>query len=129
MSKPTQEVSRSLTMKKEEVHIMKIDSDRMLPAITPYKNESAGRNGEGGRNGETARIGGSDRVDISISREDIAKLENAASQPTDERSRKVASLKEQLSQGTYRVDAELVAKKMLDKLHGPSSHSGVETGE
>lgn len=108
---------------------MKIDNERMIPTLNPYKNEPAGRGSEAGRNseaaqnGESARRIGSDRVNISISKEDIARLEQSASQPSDERSRKISALKEQISNGTYRVDAEAVAKKIVEKMQESRSAS------
>jgi len=106
---------------------MKIENDKTLSSMNSYKNDAVvrsdegGRNGEVGRSGEVERSGVGDRVEISVSREDIARIANEGSLATEARSRKIALLKEQVSQGSYRVDAELVAKKIVEKLQGLST--------
>ena len=108
---------------------MKIESERMLPGINPYKNESVGRSETAVRNDTAAKAGeavrsGGDRVNISISSEDIARLNEASAAQSDDRAQRIASLKAQVENGTYSVDPVKVAKKILEKLHGPDSGAG-----
>ncbi|KAF0219390.1 MAG: hypothetical protein FD174_2089 [Geobacteraceae bacterium] len=56
---------------------------------------------------------GADQVDISISKAEVEKLKKLANEMPDSRTNKIASLKRQVSRGTYRIDTVVVAEKML----------------
>jgi negative regulator of flagellin synthesis FlgM len=51
-----------------------------------------------------------DQLEISTAAQDMQRVKEAEM----ERKKRIAELKEQVQNGTYKVDATLIAKKMLD---------------
>jgi negative regulator of flagellin synthesis FlgM len=70
-----------------------------------------------GTGAETKALGNSsspeEKVNLSTTARDIQKLKNLINQLPDVRSEKVENLKKQVEQGTYKVDSEKVAGKMV----------------
>jgi negative regulator of flagellin synthesis FlgM len=70
-----------------------------------------------GTGAETKALGNSsspeEKVNLSATARDIQKLKNLINQLPDVRSEKVENLKKQVDQGTYKVDSEKVAGKMV----------------
>jgi negative regulator of flagellin synthesis FlgM len=70
-----------------------------------------------GTGAETKALGNSsspeEKVNLSATARDIQKLKNLINQLPDVRSEKVENLKKQVEQGTYKVDSEKVAGKMV----------------
>jgi negative regulator of flagellin synthesis FlgM len=52
-------------------------------------------------------------VNLSTTAQDVQNLKNAISKLPDVREEKVQALKDQVEKGTYRVDADKVADKMV----------------
>ena len=56
---------------------------------------------------------GGDKVDLSSTSKDVAKAGQAVAAASDVRSERVAELRSQVENGTYKVDARQVADRML----------------
>lgn len=54
-----------------------------------------------------------EKVNLSTTAKDVQTLKNAISSLPDVREEKVQALKDQIEKGTYRVDADKVAEKMV----------------
>ena len=54
-----------------------------------------------------------EKVNLSTTAKDVQNLKNAISKLPDVREEKVQALKDQIEKGTYRVDADKVADKMV----------------
>jgi negative regulator of flagellin synthesis FlgM len=54
-----------------------------------------------------------EKVNLSTTAKDVQNLKNAISKLPDVREEKVQALKDQVEKGTYRVDADKVAEKMV----------------
>jgi negative regulator of flagellin synthesis FlgM len=52
-------------------------------------------------------------VNLSTTAKDVQNLKNAISKLPDVREEKVQALRDQIEKGTYRVDADKVAEKMV----------------
>lgn len=59
-----------------------------------------------------------DSVEISDRSRELARARQAVDAAPDVRAERVAEIKKQLEEGTYSVSPELLAKKLLEGLHG-----------
>ena len=89
---------------------MKIYSDQRLPSVILNTN-----NGVTPGTPKKTRSQGGDRVDVSTSKGDVAKLKSMMSQGTDSSVDKIPQIKQMINDGTYHVAASDVAVKMLDR--------------
>lgn len=96
---------------------MRIDNNNLLSNLNLYKNEAVEQKPDaaGPVNGNKATTKGIDRVELSIPREQIDQLKKALADLPDVRPARVATLQENLSQGTYDVSGRMVAEKMLGR--------------
>jgi negative regulator of flagellin synthesis FlgM len=69
---------------------------------------------EGGA--ESASPAGADTVDLSSSSRDVQKMKEILAQTPAMRMEMIESLKKQIDEGTYQVDARDIADKMMDDL-------------
>ncbi|MBI5557530.1 MAG: flagellar biosynthesis anti-sigma factor FlgM [Deltaproteobacteria bacterium] len=61
-------------------------------------------------------LSGSDKVDLSSSSRDVQKMKEILDQTPLMRMEMIESLKKQIDEGTYRVDARDIADKMMEDL-------------
>lgn len=96
----------------------KIDNNSLLSNVGHAKNETL-EQGDAyiQKKGKIQRVG-AEQVDISIRKAEVEKLKKLATEMPDSRSDKIVSLKQQINRGTYHVDADVVAEKMLANLRG-----------
>ena len=102
---------------------MKIDNDTLLTGINPQKNSGIARKNPG--EGENSKVRGKspDRVDLSMQKREIEQLKEKIAGLPDIRAERVAALKQQIEEGSYRVAGRDVAEKMLRGLR-PSGEGG-----
>ncbi len=86
--------------------IKKIFGNQMVPP--PVKAGSAQKAGKG-----SSEVSRGDKVDFSSVLQNVSKARGAANTADAQRAEKVASLKAQISSGTYRPDLEKVAESLL----------------
>ncbi len=91
---------------------MKIYSDSRLPSVIL---NSTSNNGVAPGTTKKTRSQGSDRVDVSTSKGDVAKLKSMIPQGTDTNVDKIPKLKQMINDGTYHVAAADVAVSILDR--------------
>jgi negative regulator of flagellin synthesis FlgM len=65
---------------------------------------------------EGSGLSGSDKVDLSSSSRDVQKMKEILDQTPLMRMEMIESLKKQIDEGTYRVDARDIADKMMEDL-------------
>ncbi len=73
---------------------------------------------EGGESKESARVSSSEgdvRPEISAKGRELAQAKQIASSAPDVREEKIAKLKEMIAKGSYKVDANAVADRMVDE--------------
>jgi negative regulator of flagellin synthesis FlgM len=94
---------------------MKIDSEQLLSTVNKFKNEPVEKNETAGAAvaGEKWTRRGTDRVELSTTGSEIERLKKTMEVAPDFRSDRVAKLKEQIGNGSYRADSKAVAEKML----------------
>lgn len=104
---------------------MKIDNVNINNVMSAYQNDPLTRTkGDAAQQTDKTQVGQCDRVELSTRKAEIDKLKKTAEAMPDVRSEKVAALKQQVSDGTYRVDGVKVAEKMLEHLKGSGSTEG-----
>jgi negative regulator of flagellin synthesis FlgM len=103
---------------------MKIDNQDMLSSINAYQNDPVSRNDESGRQQEKVQAQPQDRVELSTQKTEIEKLKKSVESLPDVRSEKVAEIKQQIAEGSYRVDGVMVAQKMLEHFNGSDGTGG-----
>lgn len=96
---------------------MKIDSDQLLTTVNKFKNEPLEKNETTGAAvagaGDKWTRRGTDRVELSSTGSEIERLKKTMEVAPDFRSDRVAKLKEEIANGSYRADSKAVAEKML----------------
>lgn len=111
---------------------MKIENDRQLQNINAYQSQAVEKKAaeESVKNTEKAKNSpGVDRVELSVRKGEVDKLSKQADAITDTaRAEKIAELKKQVSEGTYKVDPRMVAEKMLDSFRGIAGGGGGGNG-
>ncbi|WP_047154657.1 flagellar biosynthesis anti-sigma factor FlgM [Aneurinibacillus tyrosinisolvens] len=83
---------------------MKINYTNPISSMNPYKRPQNIQ--EDIKTKKSSR----DQLEISTAAQDMQRVKEAEI----ERKKRIAELKEQVQNGTYKVDATLIAKKMLD---------------
>ena len=97
---------------------MKIDSQNTLSGINLYQNEQLAKKTENGQQPVKAPEQQLDRVELSVRKGEIEKLDKAVKALPDVRAEKVAALKQQIAEDTYQVDSKDVAAQMLQSWQG-----------
>jgi len=92
---------------------MKIDSQNTISGINLYQNDQLAKKAENGQQSVKTREQQLDRVELSTRKGEIEKLDKAVNALPDVRSERVAALKQQIADGSYKVDSKDVAAKML----------------
>ena len=94
--------------------ISKVD-DATLQMIQQYQKTDRveDRSQEKPEKAGAANLVPEEKVNLSTTAKDVQSLKNAVSSLPDVREDKVQSLREQIEKGTYKVDAEKVAEKMV----------------
>lgn len=64
------------------------------------------------------KITSTDKVEISSFAKELQSVRQMVNSAPDVREEKVADIKDKLAKGTYNVDSEIFADKMLDKFYG-----------
>jgi len=103
---------------------MKIDNQDMLSSINLYQNEPISKKDDAARPQEKTQVQQQDRVELSTRKTQIEKLKKTVEAMPDVRSEKVAELKQQIANGSYRVDGIEVAQKMLEQFTGSVKSGG-----
>jgi negative regulator of flagellin synthesis FlgM len=98
---------------------MEIDkSQSVISSISMYRNDAASKKLETDRQAEKTQSAQPDTVQLSTRKDEIEKLKSAVSSISDVRAEKVAALKQQVSEGTYRVDGIKIAEKIAQTWKG-----------
>ncbi len=92
---------------------MKIDSEKLLGTVNQFRNEPVDKGESAATGGNKAQNQGSDRVELTTRTGEVDQVKKALQDLPDVQSDKVARLKEQVANGTYKVDGTEVAKKMV----------------
>jgi len=92
---------------------MKIDNDTLLTGINPQKNSGISRKSPGEGENSKVRDKSPDRVDLSMKKREIEQLKEKLAGLPDVRAERVAALRQQIEEGSYRVAGRDVAEKML----------------
>jgi negative regulator of flagellin synthesis FlgM len=96
---------------------MKVDSQNGgLSSINLYHSEGTNNQGSAEKSVDKGAPRGVDRIDISPQARQVDKLKKEMATIPEVRLDKVALMKQQLVQGTYKVDATAVAEKMMNSL-------------
>ncbi|HKZ16782.1 MAG TPA: flagellar biosynthesis anti-sigma factor FlgM [Geobacteraceae bacterium] len=103
---------------------MKIDNQDMLSSINLYQNEQISKKDDAARPQEKTQVQQQDRVELSTRKTEIEKLKNTVEAMPDVRTEKVEALKQQLADGSYRVESIKVAQKMLEQFTGSVKSGG-----
>ncbi len=104
---------------------MKIDNVSISNVTRAYQSETPVRaNGDAIRQADGTQSGKTDLVELSTRKSEIEKLRKTAESLPDVRSEKVAALKQQITDGTYKVDGVKVAEKMLEHFKGSGGTGG-----
>lgn len=103
---------------------MKIDNQDNISIINPYKNDSLPGKDEAGKQAGKTTEQQFDRVELSTRKDEVEKLDKAINALPDVRSEKVASLKQQIVDGTYHVESTKVAEKILASRKGTNDSGG-----
>lgn len=96
---------------------MKIQSNR-----PPEKQDistqvqNVGKQAQAGGKGTVEQVSKADRVDLSGKARDMAEMRNAIDQLPEIRTEKVQSIEKAVNDGTYKIDAQKVANKMINEL-------------
>ena len=103
---------------------MKIDNQDMLTGINAYRNDPVSGKDDTGRPPEKVQAQPQDRVELSTRKTEIDKLKKTAESMPDVRTEKVEALKQQLADGSYKVEGVKVAEKMLEQFTGTFRSGG-----
>lgn len=94
---------------------MKIDNVNINSVIGAYMNDPLSRTkSDAAQQTEKTQSGKVDQVDLSTRKSGIEKLKKIADALPEVRTEKVAVLKHQIAEKTYRVDGAKVAEKMQE---------------
>ena len=92
--------------------ISKVD-DATLQMIQQYQKTEKVEDRASEKAGAANNLVPEEKVNLSTTAKDVQNLKNAISKLPDVREEKVQALKDQIEKGTYRVDADKVADKMV----------------
>jgi negative regulator of flagellin synthesis FlgM len=103
---------------------MKIDNQNTISGISLYQKDPLSGKEDAGR--QTGKTSGQefDRVELSTRKDEVEKLEKAINELPDVRSEKVASLRQQIADGTYHIESTKVAEKILASRKGTNDSGG-----
>lgn len=79
-------------------------------------NKVQRKKSEGGGSPDAPKASGSDKVNVSGKSKGVAELLGLVSAQPEVRTEKVAELKQSIHDGTYSVDAEKLAGKIIDEI-------------
>lgn len=98
---------------------MRINSGGGRGVDQATENSKAGKveGPKGRREGRASRVShkGADKVEVSSKAKDAAKAKAMAQSAPDVREEKVAKLREAVKNGSYNVDADRIADRMVDE--------------
>jgi negative regulator of flagellin synthesis FlgM len=103
---------------------MKIDNHDMLTGINAYRNDPISGKEDMDRQREKVQVQQQDRVELSTQKAEIEKLKKTVESMPDVRTEKVETLKQQLADGSYKVEGIKVAGKMLEQFTGTGPSGG-----
>jgi negative regulator of flagellin synthesis FlgM len=103
---------------------MKIDNHDMLTGINAYRNDPISGKEDMDRQREKVQVQQQDRVELSTQKTEIEKLKKTVESMPDVRTEKVEAMKQQLADGSYRVEGIKVAEKMLEQFAGTARSGG-----
>jgi negative regulator of flagellin synthesis FlgM len=88
------------------------------PYLTNEVQNSSSATTNSGAQGKavTGTTGSSDRVQLSQNYQDLASAQKTVTGSNEIRTDKVQQIKDQLQSGTYQVDPDDIANKMLDEI-------------
>ena len=92
--------------------ISKVD-DATLQMIQQYQKTEKVEDRASEKGASANNLVPEEKVNLSTTAKDVQNLKNAISKLPDVREEKVQALKDQIEKGTYRVDADKVAEKMV----------------
>lgn len=92
---------------------MKINSGPMNNGIRNTRNEAQEKKAASGSGSEKSRAHGADRVELSVSLQDVEKLTETLAALPGANVEKIESIKSRIADGTYNVSGQAVAEKML----------------
>ncbi|HEX9158110.1 MAG TPA: flagellar biosynthesis anti-sigma factor FlgM [Syntrophales bacterium] len=92
--------------------ISKVD-DATLQMIQQYQKTEKVEDRAPEKAASASNLVPEEKVNLSTTAKDVQNLKNAISKLPDVREEKVQALKDQIEKGTYRVDADKVADKMV----------------
>jgi flagellar biosynthesis anti-sigma factor FlgM len=108
---------------------MKIDSSFPVGGNEPAENvpstqtpsRAVGSYVSGGQGPDSILVGGEDKVSLSSTMSEVQQLKAQLAQTPDVRASRVASLQQQIAQGTYNPSNQQIAAAMLADLSGSPS--------
>lgn len=103
---------------------MKVDNQNAITSISLYRKDPLSGKEDGGR--RPGKISGQefDRDGLSIRKDEVEKLNKAINDLPGVRSEKVASLKQQIADGSYHIESTKVAEKILAGRKGSNDSGG-----
>lgn len=95
---------------------MMISRAQINQILKVYKTSSVGKIGPSGRPDEQPAGTGADVLHISVSPQDVSMVKSIIKALPDVREEKVREISRRLREGTYHVEPEEVAEKLLGRL-------------
>lgn len=97
---------------------MRIDNDQALSTVNQMRNESVEKKESAGKKAGASSAAGMDRVVLSVRKEEIEQLKLVMKDVSDVRLDKIARLRQEIAEGSYKVEGAEVAEKMLESWRG-----------
>jgi len=92
---------------------MKINNGTINNGIRNARNEAQEKKAAAGSGSEKSRAQGVDRVELSVSLQEVDKLTGALAAMPGTNAEKIESIKSRIADGSYSVSGQDVAEKML----------------
>jgi negative regulator of flagellin synthesis FlgM len=92
---------------------MKVTGRTTQNGVRNPLNETSEKKIATGSASESSRTKGSDRIELSVNRNEVEKLTSTIAAMPGANSEKIESLKQRIADGTYTVSSQDVAEKML----------------
>lgn len=103
---------------------MRIENNEMLNSINLYQTDPVAGKGEVVKQQEKPQAPAQDRVQLSTTKTEIERLKKAVDELPEVRTDKVEVFKQQLADGSYRVESTKVAEKILEQFTGTGFSGG-----
>lgn len=78
--------------------------------------QNVGKQAQASGRGSVEQMSKTDRVDLSGKAKEMAVMKNTIDQLPEIRTDKVRSIEKAVNNGTYKIDAQKIANKMIDEL-------------